>query len=228
MTAKLDVLSRPEPLGNRVYVTLRGYLRSGRIPRGQPLQEAVLAAQLGVSRTPVREALLRLANEGLVTADGRCLTGTVLSANDVEEIYTLRLLLEPAAVRLVAVGCSDRTLLAPLRTALDDMAAADAADDSVAFMDANNRFRTGWMDRVPNQRLARAIELYADHVVYLRVVTLHDAAVRAGVTGRLERVFSALMSADGDSAAIHMCEHLSEAKRILMAHVGAPANDDDL
>ncbi len=228
MTAKLDVLSRPEPLGNRVYATLRGYLRSGRIVRGQPLQEAVLAAQLGVSRTPVREALLRLASEGLVTADGRGLTGTVLSPQDVEEIYTLRLLLEPAAVRLVAQGCRDRSLLLPMRTALNDMVAADAAGNSVSFMDANNRFRTGWMELLPNQRLVRAIELYADHVHYLRVVTLHDPTVRVGVTDRLELVLSALMSGDGEAAAVHMGEHLSAAKHILMAQVGASGTNDDL
>ncbi len=54
MIDKLQVLERPEPLGDRVYATLREYLRAGRIPTGQPLQEAALAEQLGVSRTPVR------------------------------------------------------------------------------------------------------------------------------------------------------------------------------
>jgi DNA-binding GntR family transcriptional regulator len=228
MTAKLEALARPEPLGNRVYATLREYLRSGRIPRGEPLQEAVLAAQLGVSRTPVREALVRLTSEGLVTADGRGLTGAVLSMDDLEEIYALRLLLEPEAVRLVATGCRDRMLLTPLQIALDDMAAADAAADTTAFTDANYRFRSGWLELVPNQRLARVIGLCADHVRYLRAITLHDAAVRAGVTRRLQRLLAAFEAGDGEAAAHSMREHLLEAKKILMTQPAIPVSADAL
>src|SRR5512134_4069676 len=99
MIAKLRVLERPEPLGDRVYTTLRQYLRAGRIPAGQPLQEAALAAQLGVSRTPVREALARLATDGLVVAEGRSFTLPELTVSDIEDIYALRFLLEPEALR---------------------------------------------------------------------------------------------------------------------------------
>ena len=174
MNTKLDALERPEPLGNRVYTMLREYLRNGQIPRGEPLQEAVLAEQLGVSRTPVREALLRLTSEGLVTTDGQGVTGTVLQPGDVEEIYTLRLLLEPEAVRRVANTGHDAGQLAGLTAALDGMVRADAAADTAAFIDANVRFHSTWMDLLPQRRLVRAIELYADHVHHLRILTLQE------------------------------------------------------
>jgi DNA-binding GntR family transcriptional regulator len=115
-----------------------------------------------------------------------------------------------------------------LRKALEDMAAAHDADDSDAFMDANYRFRSAWMELLPNQRLARVIELFADHVRYLRAVTLHDPMVRAGVTRRLTLLLAALMSGDGDAAAQSMREHLLEAKSILMAQAGTLVNDDGL
>src|SRR3972149_4010896 len=127
MIAKLQVLERHEPLGDRVYATLRGYLRAGRIPTGQPLQEAVLAAQLGGSRTPGGEARARLASEGLVVAEGRSFTVPALEEGDIEDIYALRFLLEPEAVKLVAVSKPDRKQLAPLRKALEDMAGAPGA-----------------------------------------------------------------------------------------------------
>ncbi len=221
MNTKLNALARPEPLGNRVYATLREYLKNGQIARGEPLQEAVLAEQLGVSRTPVREALLRLASEGLVTADGRGLASAVLLPEDVEEIYTLRLLLEPEAVRRVAHDRHDAAALAPIAAALADMERADAAADSAAFMDANCRFRSGWMDLLPLRRLARAIELYADHVHYLRVVTLDDAGVRRGVIERLRALFEALVAGDGNAAARCMRQHLLAAKSILIARFDA-------
>src|SRR3989304_10487361 len=125
MIAKLQVLERHEPLGDRVYATLRGYLRAGRLMKGQVLQEAVLAAQLGVSRTPVREALARLASEGLVVAEGRSFTVPALEEGDIEDIYALRFLLEPEALRLVAASRPERKALAPLRAALDEMTAAN-------------------------------------------------------------------------------------------------------
>lgn len=224
MTGKLETLERAEPLGERVYAVLRENLRTGRIARGVPLQEAALAAQLGVSRTPVREALARLASEGLVIADGRNFAGPELSAADIEEIYALRFLLEPEAMRLIAAntgggggGTRERGHLAPLRKALDDMGAAQEKADDAAFMEANSRFRSEWMELVPNARLANVIGLYADHTRYLRVTTLHDPAVRSGVMKRLKRLLAALNAGNGAAAAEVMREHLKEARTILLS-----------
>jgi DNA-binding GntR family transcriptional regulator len=216
MRPRLQALERPEPLGDRVYTTLREYLRAGRVPAGQPLQEAALAAQLGVSRTPVREALARLATDGLVVAEGRSFMLPELTVADIEDIYALRFLLEPEALRLVAASRSDRARLAPLRAALEDMAAAHDAGDGAAFMEANYRYRDAWTALVPNLRLVRAIRVYADHVRYLRAFTLDDAEVRAGVLERLKVLAAALAAGDGEAAAQAMRAHLESAKRILL------------
>jgi DNA-binding GntR family transcriptional regulator len=220
MIANLQALERPELLGDRVYSTLREYLRTGRIPAGQSLQEGVLAARLGVSRTPVREALARLASEGLVVADGRSFTLPSLSVGDIEDIYALRFLLEPEALRLVAASQPDRKALAPLRAALEDMAAANEAGDGAVFMDANYRYRDAWTALVPNKRLVRAIQLYADHVRYLRAFTLDAAAVRAVVLKGLKRLAAALAAGNGEAAAQAMRAHLGNAKRILLDMTG--------
>ena len=221
MITKLKVLPRPEPLGDRVYATLREYLRAGRVPVGQPLAEAALAAQLGVSRTPVREALARLASDGLLVSDGRSFIVPALSDDDVENIYALRFLLEPEALREIAAARPARKTLAPLSKAIDDMAAAHAAGDGAEFMEANYRYRTAWMALIPNPRLARAIELYADHVRYLRAFTLGDAAVRNVVLKGLRRLQATLTAGDGEAAAEAMNAHLREAQRILLEVTGA-------
>lgn len=216
MSAKLQVLERHQPLGDRVYSTLREYLRVGRLPHGQALQEASLAAQLGVSRTPVREALARLASEGLVVAEGRSFTVPSLTMADIEEIYALRFLLEPEALREIADSKPDRKALARLRAGLDGMAAAHEAGDGAAFMEANYRYRDAWTALVPNKRLVRAIHLYADHVRYLRAFTLDDPAVRTVVLKGLRRLSLALAAGDGEAAAQAMRVHLDKAKQILM------------
>jgi DNA-binding GntR family transcriptional regulator len=216
MNAKLQTLERPEPLSERVYTTLRDHLRAGRIRAGQPLQEGTLAVQLGVSRTPVREAMARLASEGLVVADGRSFTLPELSVGDIEDIYALRFLLEPEALRLVAASRPDRKALAPLRVAMEEMVAANDAGDSVAFMDANYRYRDAWTALVPNKRLVRAIQLYADHVRYLRALTLDAGEVRALVLKGLKQLTTALAAGNGEAAAQAMRTHLGNAKRILL------------
>lgn len=220
MAPKLQALERAEPLGDRVYATLRDYLRAGRIASGEPLQEASLAAQLGVSRTPVREALARLASEGLVVADGRSFTVPELADADIEDIYALRFLLEPEALRQIARLRLSRQALQSLRKPLNEMAAAHAAGDGAEFMEANYRFRAAWMALVPNRRLARAIELYADHVRYLRAFTLEDAAVRALVLKGLKRILAALEQGDEAQAGEAMLAHLANAKRILLEKRG--------
>jgi DNA-binding GntR family transcriptional regulator len=211
----LSAVDRPQSLTDRVYQTLREHVCSGRLPSGKPLQEATLAAQLGVSRTPVREALGRLASEGLLDLQGRSLSVPSLSACDLNDIYELRLLLEPEALRQVAarIGACDRLL--PLRHELAVMATAHAAGDAGAFMQANYRYRAAWLALVPNQRLLRAIELYADHVRYLRALTLGNSQTRQIVLWGLEHLATALFSQDAEAAAGAMRDHLSEAKRIL-------------
>ena len=98
MVSMLKPVERPRALGDQVYQTLRANVRNGKILPGQALQEVQLAAQLGVSRTPVREALTRLASDGLVTADGRSFVVPELSLADVDYIYEVRFLIEPAAL----------------------------------------------------------------------------------------------------------------------------------
>ena len=98
----LKPVERPLALGEQVYNALRAQLRSGAIGAGQALQEVSLAEQLGVSRTPVREAMARLASEGLLAADRRSFTVPALTLQDVDDIYEVRFLVEPAALRRIA------------------------------------------------------------------------------------------------------------------------------
>jgi DNA-binding GntR family transcriptional regulator len=220
LVTSLNPVERPLALGDQVYRTLRANLRNGKILPGYPLQEVQLAAQLGVSRTPVREALTRLASEGLVSSDGRSFSVPALTLQNVDDIYEVRFLVEPEALRHVAEQANDPAALAPVMQALEASVAAHQAGSNEAFIDANALFRSAWLALVPNRRLVHAVELYADHVQHLRALTLGNATVRHVVLLGLQRIAAALAAGDGDAAALAMRAHLTEAKRAFVAAVG--------
>ena len=214
MTPALKPVDRPAGLADQVYKTLREYLGGHVIVPGQRLQEAALALQLGVSRTPVREALARLESDGLVAAEGRSFIVPVLSDADVDEIYELRGLLEPAALAQVAESADPGTL-ARIAEALRAAEAANAKGDAEAFIEANARFHAAWPDLVTNRRLLRAIALNAGHIRYLRVLTLNNVAARKAALAGMKNILAALRKRDGERARRVMHEHLGVARRHL-------------
>jgi DNA-binding GntR family transcriptional regulator len=168
----------------------------------------------------VREALTRLASEGLLASDGRSFVVPALSLQDVDDIYEVRFLLEPAALRRVAELTTDPAVRAPIDEALAAANAAFKANDADAFREANIRFRNAWKDLVPNRRMVRAIEQYADHMMRIRALTLGDARIRGIVMKGLKRIAAALEAGDGDAAAAAMLDHLGEAKHAFIAATG--------
>jgi DNA-binding GntR family transcriptional regulator len=215
MVPSLKPVDRPAGLADQVYTTLRDYLGSHVIRPGQRLQEAALALQLGVSRTPIREALARLESEGLIAAEGRSFVVPVLTDTDVDEIYELRGLLEPAALAQVALSIADPGVLSAVAAALRDAEAADRRNDAGSFIEANARFHAAWHDLVANRRLLRALALYAGHVRYLRVLTLNNDAARKAALAGMKNILAALRKRDGERATRVMRDHLRVARQHL-------------
>lgn len=214
-------VERPVALAEQVYHALRDRLRSGAIGPGQALQEVQLAEALGVSRTPVREAMARLATEGLLTSDHRrSFTVPALARKDVDDIYEVRYLVEPAAMRRIAPLTVDPHRRASIDAALAEATIAHRAGDAEAFREAHIRYRNAWLALVPNARLVRLVEQYADHMQHIRALTLGDAAVRTIVLDGLTRVTAALAAGDGDAAAAAMLQHLQQAHRVFVRATG--------
>jgi DNA-binding GntR family transcriptional regulator len=220
LPSTLKPVKRPVALGDLVYASLQTYLRSGAIAPGQPLQEVQLAELLGVSRTPVREAMMRLASEGMLGVVGRSFVVPELSLEDLDHIYEVRFLVEPAALRAIAPATADRAVRAPIDAALAAAVAAHKADDADAFREAATRFRAAWLALVPNPRLVRVVGQYADHMQHIRAMTLGDPKVRWIVLKGLKQTAAALARGDGDAAAAAMHENLRQAKKAFITASG--------
>ena len=213
LAPSLKRVKRPIALGDLVYNSLQTHLRSGAVAAGKPLQEEYVAEMLGVSRTPVREAMMRLASEGLLSTEGRSFVVPELTRSDVDYIYEVRFLIEPAALRGIAASTANPAVRAPIDAALAAVIAAHQADDAAAFREAAARFRSAWLSLVPNTRLVRVIEQYADHMQHIRTMTLNDPKVRLIVLKGIKQVAAALAKGDGEAAAAAMQENLRQAKK---------------
>jgi DNA-binding GntR family transcriptional regulator len=186
-------------LWERVHDHLRDEILGGRLIPGTELSEVALAESLGVSRGPVREALGRLASEGLVTIRPR--RGAVvraLSGDEFIEAYQVREALETMAVRLAVPQLSTNHVVA-LESAIDEMSARGAADDVQGFFEANTAFHLVFFDAAGNRMLTdlyrqlrgqidrhrlRSLELRGD---LRRSIAEHKAILRAAKAGEVER-----------------------------------------
>jgi DNA-binding GntR family transcriptional regulator len=205
-TAETDVGHRAAPaklenrtLWQRVHEHLREEILAGRLPAGSELQEVALARELGVSRGPIREALGRLAAEGLVSVRPR--RGAVVRALSEEEFlwsYQVREALEVMAVRL-AVPRLTADDVGRLQRLSDEMAAHADAGDVGAFFEANSAFHRTFFEVAQNPMLAeiyrqlcgqidryrlRSLELRGD---LRRSIAEHKAILRAAKARDVER-----------------------------------------
>lgn len=171
-----------ESYTSAAYAHLKREIISGRIGAGSQIDAKAIAEELGFSRTPVREAVLRLANEGVVEVNARRgMRVLPLSVDDIQSIYQVITAIEVEAVFLMA-SLPDRTDAARvLDEATSRMEAAVAAGDGEEWNLADEQFHRALLDHCGNARMAEAGRTYRDiaqraHFVALRLVSLAQKA----------------------------------------------------
>ena len=151
-----QLLSR-QPLAGEVHRILRRMIISGEFRLGDELKEGEIAVRLGVSRTPVREALRKLEHEGLVLIrPGYVSRVTPLAIRDLEEIYPLIAVLEGLAARLASPNLSDQDLNR-LDRLTHEMANSLKEGAIEKLMEADGQYHELLYDRAHNARLQRVV-----------------------------------------------------------------------
>lgn len=197
-------------LQSTALATLREAIVSGALPLGARLSEPQLAQQLKTSRTPIREALSQLEHEQLVVIVPH--VGSFvrnMSAEDVEEIYQIRLALETMAVSLVIKRLTP-VAQGEITQAVADMKAAAAKADPVAYAKMRDDFHFLMVRLSGNRRLA---ELYKSLNGPIRLLRRIDFTTRERIAGSLKanvRVADALLAQD-PVAVDYMTDHLENA-----------------
>jgi GntR family transcriptional regulator, rspAB operon transcriptional repressor len=205
---------RAETLSEQVYATLRDAVISSRLPPGERLTEAGLAKQLAVSKTPVREALLRLEHVGLVESDGRRAYVVEPSAEAIREAYELRMALETEAA-LRATSRVSEDALREIAARAEESSEAAGRGDQLAFADLDRRFHLAIAAGAHNRRLLLALEDALDLVSALRS---RDAPVDANPEYAAHHMAIARAMADRDEARVRarLREHLAAVRDLVL------------
>ena len=208
---------RRETLEAQVYEALRKAIIEGRLSHAGRLVQDDLAAQFGTSRIPVRDALKRLENEGLVNLDERgSYVVSYFGSEDVEEIYGLRLLLEPYASRK-ALNNSTASDFKELENIAQGMMAAAEQKDIEQYVQLNRAFHFTLYELSRQRRLVRMIQSLWSGLMPLTPMAVPGQLERSACEH--EAIMRALKDNQQDLLESLMRDHIEHASIALQAHL---------
>jgi DNA-binding GntR family transcriptional regulator len=218
-----------------VHRRLKEEIEVGELAPGTPLSELWLVERTGASRTPVREALRRLAAEGLVDLVPRQgARVSRVSLRSVRDLFDFRSLLEPAAMRQATeAAAADPTLhraFAALRTEfLRIQRRTPSQERSRAFYDVADRFDWAVIGATRNEHLRRTIAELRPHTARLRNLSHGDPQrIEVSLVEHL-RMCDALLAGDADDAAAAIADHLGQSLRTIFGNLAqSPGADLDV
>lgn len=217
-----DLRNHPS-LQDRVYVLLRQGIVEGRLAADERLIESEVAQGLGVSRNPVREAIRRLQQEGLVTVRPRAgVFVASLNEKDIENTYAVRSALEGLASSLAAQHIQEEELDV-LRGAVWQLRQSMAVDDAVRIRESIDCFHNTLHRASRNDRLVDLIGRLNDSIARFRSITSNLPERRRAILRDHEEILQALESHDGTRAEWLMRSHVDGSQRHLLQHLAEEA-----
>lgn len=203
-------LERPI-LRESVYQQLRDWIVRGKLEPGEQLRDQELAERLGISRTPVREALRRLEDEGLVeTAKNRWTRVRPVDLKEAEQIYPIRAVLDGLALRL-AFPLLDKASLSTMRKANVWLRAALKNADIPAAVEADSAFHDEYVRHCGNPELIEIIR--GLRVKHHRLELTYFGSPMLGLVSVQEHagIIEAIVASDVEAAQQHLHRHFHNA-----------------
>ena len=215
------VLDGYKPLRDVVFETLRDAIITQVLKPGERLMEIQLADEMGVSRTPVREAIRKLELEGLVIMvprKGAYVAG--VSMKDIHEVYEVRAALEMLAVSLAAERITDEELDALERQVLRESEAEASEDtdehtlDNIVYIDTT--FHDIIYQAANNQRLVQFLNILQEQLQRFRAASLSRPGRSKTALEEHKQIIEALSERNGELAAKLAKEHIDNAESAMI------------
>ena len=209
---KFAAIKQPESLAKMAYEAIRQSILSGQWKIGELYNEKAIAADLGISRTPVREALLELASQDLIIfLPRRGLMINRFTRRDVDEIFEVRKAIELAAVEKI-VKTSPPFDLFEIEESLLNQRKAVKQKDYLAFMEADRLFHTSISELTNNRRIITILDNIRDmiHVMGAKALALEGRALE--VIEEHQTICEAVKKGNIEEARRAMAYHLDQSK----------------
>lgn len=214
------VLDGYKPLRDVVFETLRDAIITQVLKPGERLMEIQLADEMGVSRTPVREAIRKLELEGLVVMvprKGAYVAG--VSMKDIHEVYEVRAALEMLAVTLAAERITDEELDALERQVLRESEAEADPDehalDNIIYIDSS--FHDIIYQAAHNQRLVQFVNILQEQLQRFRAASLSRPGRSKTALDEHKQIVEALAERNGELASRLAKEHIENAENAMIS-----------
>ncbi|APX75213.1 GntR family transcriptional regulator [Achromobacter insolitus] len=204
-----------------VYAELRRRLMAGSFMPGERLREEHIAAELSVSRTPVRSAIERLVTDGLVKHEGR--RGAVVLGwqdRDIDEAFELRMLLEPYSAKAAAERASPEQILEleRINQCMLDAINADAADSVAQVQHFNNQFHHALLEAAQSARVRSMVENLLDMPIIIGSFYFYTKDDMLRSVEHHRQIIAALRARDAECAQIAMRFHLAATHLLFRSH----------
>jgi len=207
-------------LREQAYQAIRSRIVRGELAPGSRLGEEHLAEALGVSRAPIKDALLRLERERFVDSDGISRRVKQFTLGELEQAYSVRSVLETMAARLAAER-SDVRKEPELRSLLAAHRGAVMAHDVEGFAESDFHLHRAIWDFSGNPCLQSALDCIASSTFQLIVeFTRHNDAIWQTILGQHTSVVEAVIGGDPESAARVMADHIQHAYSVCTSAMG--------
>jgi DNA-binding GntR family transcriptional regulator len=202
--------------GSHVFEAIKTAIRDGQLRPGQRLRENDLAEQLGVSRTPVREALKTLVAHGLVSATHDGLVVRTLTPQEITELYTAWAELEGVAARQAALNARPSDVR--LMRSICDRWNPDFTAERLGSI--NHDLHQAIYSASYNTFLHRALDAIDNSVALLGLQTYTDAERRATAGAEHLRIVEAIERRDAQGAADAAAGHIEQSEKVRFLLVG--------
>jgi DNA-binding GntR family transcriptional regulator len=209
-----------------IHDQIRNSILSGELPPGKIVSQVSFARELGIGRTPLREALRMLQREGLIEAEtNRRVRVAPFSVEDLEQLYAMRITLEALACRLTVQALTDADL-DRLDASLVEMDDCVARDDLMGWREPHRRFHHILVQNA-GERLVRTVSQLSDHAErYRHLKLVQDGLALSAGSVEHRAIGDACHARDSIAASNRLAQHLARTALTVIMMV-SPGHDPD-
>jgi len=212
----MEPISKNKSLKEQAYDALKTMILTGKLERGRLYNEMKWAQQLGVSRTPVREALLELSNEGIIDfLPNRGVIIREITIKQVREVFEIRQIIEGYVTQALGKRLTPSDLM-KLDRLIKKQEEQAARNDNESFIETDREFHVFLASRMDNQRLESILQNLRDQMHLMGIYALKNRERAEQVLAEHIEILNALKEADARKAQKAMIRHLKNTETIIV------------